>query len=277
MTQPDLGRRLTALRKEKNMTQEELVEKSHVSVRTIQRIEAGEVLPRMSTVKILLQALGADLESISSSPTTNNMVTKQNPLPQDGRTTLLIALVAGAIYLGLEIILSAMDIAWINREEPWEAMVNLIYIVLSVVMVTCYALFIRGFIVLSNLFENKLLKIGSFLMLGVVASFSILDIVYLPTEDYETLILPYALAAVIGGGCMLIFGISLIRLQDGMGELARIAGVLEILVGIMMITVIFFFIGYIIVVPAVLVEILLLYRGYEYLSRSKSSDVAVSA
>ena len=46
MQQPELGRRLTALRKERTLTQEELVEKSHVSVRTIQRIEAGEVLPR---------------------------------------------------------------------------------------------------------------------------------------------------------------------------------------------------------------------------------------
>ncbi|HEY3430664.1 MAG TPA: helix-turn-helix transcriptional regulator, partial [Cyclobacteriaceae bacterium] len=53
MQQPELGIRLTALRKEKNLTQEELVAKSNVSVRTIQRIEAGEVLPRMSTVKIL--------------------------------------------------------------------------------------------------------------------------------------------------------------------------------------------------------------------------------
>ena len=56
MQQPQLGRRLTALRKEGNFTQEELVEKSYVSVRTIQRIESGEVMPRLSTVKILLNA-----------------------------------------------------------------------------------------------------------------------------------------------------------------------------------------------------------------------------
>lgn len=58
MQQPELGRQLTALRKEKSLTQEELAEKSHVSVRTIQRIEAGEVMPRTITVKILLEALG---------------------------------------------------------------------------------------------------------------------------------------------------------------------------------------------------------------------------
>ena len=66
MQQPELGRRLTTLRKEKNLTQEELVEKSHVSVRTIQRIEAGEVLPRMVTVRILLEALGESYESFST-------------------------------------------------------------------------------------------------------------------------------------------------------------------------------------------------------------------
>lgn len=111
MQQPELGRRLTALRKEKNLTQEELVEKSHVSVRTIQRIEAGEVLPRTITVKILLEALG---ESYDSFLTKQNqmMETQKSTLPTTYRNTLLIAVLAGAVYLISEIILGTMDIAW---------------------------------------------------------------------------------------------------------------------------------------------------------------------
>jgi hypothetical protein len=42
--------------------------------------------------------------------------------------------------------------------------------------------------------------------------------------------------------------------------------------GCAFVTVILFFIGYLISVPAVIVEILLLYRGYEYLSRSTAAS-----
>jgi transcriptional regulator with XRE-family HTH domain len=98
MQQPELGQQLTALRKEKNLTQEELVEKSHVSVRTIQRIEAGEVLPRISTVKILLEALGESYESFTSK-STQAVETQQITLPNTNRNTLLIAAIAGGVYL----------------------------------------------------------------------------------------------------------------------------------------------------------------------------------
>src|SRR5690606_17862954 len=98
MQQPELGRRLTALRKAKNLTQEELVEKSHVSVRTIQRIEAGEVLPRTITVKILLEALGERYETFLTQQN-QVMETSKNILPAANRNTLLIAVLAGAVYL----------------------------------------------------------------------------------------------------------------------------------------------------------------------------------
>src|SRR5688572_5600514 len=62
MKQPELGRKITELRKSKGWTQEELVEKCNVSVRTIQRIESGEVTPRSYTTKTILAALGYDLD-----------------------------------------------------------------------------------------------------------------------------------------------------------------------------------------------------------------------
>jgi transcriptional regulator with XRE-family HTH domain/ketosteroid isomerase-like protein len=55
--QPELGKKIIDLRKAKGLTQEELVEKCNLSVRTLQRIEAGEVTPRPSTVKLIFEAL----------------------------------------------------------------------------------------------------------------------------------------------------------------------------------------------------------------------------
>ncbi len=274
MQQPELGRRLTALRKERNLTQEELVEKSHVSVRTIQRIEAGEVLPRMSTVKILLETLGESYETFLTKPT--NMETRTEQLEHSGRGILLTAVIAGAIYLAVEISLGAFDIAWLTKERDWEPWLNMVYIGLTVVMMAAYTLFARGFILLSKLFENKLLTIGAYLMIAAVLGVGILDCVTLFSGDTERLWLPYSIAAAVSGALTFVFGIALIRLQDGMGELSRVAGILEILIGCALITVIFFFIAYIIMVPAIIVEILVLYRGYEYLSKSTAGQVAVS-
>jgi transcriptional regulator with XRE-family HTH domain len=272
MQQPELGRRLTALRKERNLTQEELVEKSHVSVRTIQRIENGEVLPRMSTVKILLKALGESYESFTTKPT-QVMETQKSILPNVNRNTLLIAVLSGAVYLVAEIILGAMDIAWIISDDGWEFRMNAIYTGLTVVMVISFALFARGFIALSIVFENTLLKAISYVLIIATAGLGILDVTSLSVEDVESLWLPYAVAAVIFGALSIVFGVSLIRLQDGMGELSRIAGILEIVIGCMLVTVVLFFITYVIMIPAVVVEILVLYRGYEYLSRSEPIQV----
>jgi transcriptional regulator with XRE-family HTH domain len=269
MQQPELGRRLTALRKERNLTQEELVEKSHVSVRTIQRIESGEVLPRMSTVKILLEALGESYESFSAEPPQVKETPKSN-LPHARRNAVLVAALAGTVYLVSEIMLAGMDLLWITGDHDWGFELNAIYTGFTVVMVISYALFARGFIVLSTVFENTLLKAVTYMLIVATGGMGILDVTSLSAEDVESLGIPYAMAAVLFGALGIVFGVALIRLQDSMGELSRIAGMLEIVMGAMLVTVVLFFVSYVILIPAVVVEILVLYRGYEYLSRSES-------
>ncbi len=49
MKQPDLGLKVSELRKERGFTQEQLAEVCEVTPRTIQRIEGGEVEPRAFT------------------------------------------------------------------------------------------------------------------------------------------------------------------------------------------------------------------------------------
>ena len=57
MKQPDLGKKIAELRKARGYTQEELVEICNLSVRTLQRIESGEVSPRSYTLKVIFSAL----------------------------------------------------------------------------------------------------------------------------------------------------------------------------------------------------------------------------
>ena len=60
MEQPKLGIKIAELRKAKGLTQEELVQKCEITVRTLQRIESGEVTPRSYTIKAIFKALNYD-------------------------------------------------------------------------------------------------------------------------------------------------------------------------------------------------------------------------
>jgi len=57
MKQPELGKKIIELRKQKGLTQEDLAARCYINVRSIQRIEAGEVIPRLSTLNILTEVL----------------------------------------------------------------------------------------------------------------------------------------------------------------------------------------------------------------------------
>lgn len=57
MKQPELGKKILELRKRKGLTQEELAGDCKLNVRTLQRIESGEVNPRSYTVRTVFAAL----------------------------------------------------------------------------------------------------------------------------------------------------------------------------------------------------------------------------
>ncbi len=69
MTQSPLAEQLIQKRIEKGLTQEELADLSQLDVRTIQRVEKGEVKPYFSTLKLLSQALDYDfIAEINNKP-----------------------------------------------------------------------------------------------------------------------------------------------------------------------------------------------------------------
>ena len=60
MEKLEFGTKLIEVRKAKGLTQEDVAEKSKITVRTIQRIESGIVKPRAFTIKIISESLGFD-------------------------------------------------------------------------------------------------------------------------------------------------------------------------------------------------------------------------
>lgn len=139
------------------MTQEELVEACNVSVRTIQRIEAGEVTPRLSTIKIIMAALGENMDYIYQIPedysnNPNNLQSTESWL-QLAWVGGIVAFVLGFIDTGVEIMLSESN----SLDMPIT-----LYLSVKIGSLSTYILFYIGIIKLADFFENQLLSISSY-------------------------------------------------------------------------------------------------------------------
>lgn len=59
-----IGEKITKIRKQKGLTQENLAENAKVNLRTIQRIENKETVPRGTTLTLICKALNINIEDI---------------------------------------------------------------------------------------------------------------------------------------------------------------------------------------------------------------------
>ena len=276
--QPTLGQELAKIRKEKGLTQEELVEKCHVSVRTIQRIESGEVTPRLSTVKILLAALDHDVEhwmAQSSDEDNHSFIKKIKVMllvdvpSSQLKAALANSWVAGIVYFIMMLAEVVLDSILLEQSLSYEMTVG--YCAVKVMAGLSFVVFIRGFLALGTLFENYLMKIAAYLYGFVVVAVATGDIILvLLFENNDLVNGVYVWTALIMFGAVeIVFGMALLRLQDGMGKLAKYAGVLEIITGISFITVILVFVGIITVVPALVIQILILFKAFDLIQQGK--------
>ena len=78
-----LHHRLVSARQQKGFTQEELADLTGLSVRTIQRIENGETVPRSYTVKVVAKALALSYEELTVDVTLLPAASPGRVEPQD--------------------------------------------------------------------------------------------------------------------------------------------------------------------------------------------------
>lgn len=272
MKQPELGRKISELRKAKGLTQEELVEKCNIGVRTIQRIEAGEVTPRSYTVKTILAALDYDLSKISDDE--NNLfdsfigwmksfmlIDIDVDKPSDFLIKELnIAWIFGIFYLILGFFEGAAD--YFLFKEDRMIFNSGIYIAIKVFSIVTFVLFQRGFIMIGGLFRNYLLKITSFIMIIAITLLNGYDIISIFYDSIENKFIAGASALTFGIICI-IYGYSLISLKKSIGRIAKYAGLLEIICGCFLLTIVLSFVGLIIFIPAELIEIIIIFKVIE--------------
>ncbi len=228
MKQPRLGKRISELRKAKGWTQEELVEKCNLNVRTIQRIEAGEVTPRSYTVKALFEALGVQWkEEGQQGPA------ELSPATGENRTWILMGFIAGIVYF----IVSFFEIAMDMEIVEGIGMSTEGYIPLKVSVFLFFSLFLFGYTKIAQVIPNKTLEVGAWVLLGLNALWIIIDIlayidIFYPLEDYIFVKL------ITVGLAYILFGFGFLQYKNLWSNGTTILGALAIITGVLFATVI---------------------------------------
>ena len=277
MKQPELGRKLSELRIAKGLTQEELVERCNISVRTIQRIEAGDVTPRSYTIKTILAALESDMNAISDEDNSSVYSILQRlkriflfeidlEKPSDFLVIHLnIAWVFGIIFLAASTVAGIGDFFLISGGEyiygKW------MYVFAKIITLVALIFFIRGFILIGHLYKNYLMRIISLIMIAVYALTTIYDIVFLPDiHDSFISLIPFA---ILFGITAIIFGIALIQMSKALGRLAEYAGILEIIIGGTLLTILLSPIALFLTYPAGIIQIIILFKTKELIQQKE--------
>lgn len=286
MKQPELGKKISELRKDKGLTQEELVDKCNISVRTLQRIESGEVTPRSYTVKTILAALDYDLSKISDIDDNNERnffewlrdvllidITRDKPANYLIKQ-LNIAWLFGLIYFILGFLEGAAEYYRIKEDQMIFSIP--FYICMKISVLIAFFFFQRGFIIVGHLFKNYLLKIMSFVLIFGMFLVIIYDLASLFSKSIEREFILGA-EALTFGGIGILFGVSLIKLQKSFGQIPVIAGIFEIFAACFFLTLLFAFVGQIILIPAELLEIVILFKAVEIIkSKQPESETIIS-
>jgi len=285
MKQPDLGRKISELRKIKGFTQEELVDKCNISVRTLQRIETGLVMPRSYTIRTIFAALDYDIGRMIPDENTAGGNAggwfRTHILLDIDRTTpvefiirqLTIAWIAGILWFFLGFFEGAAE--HFRYSEERLVFSTPVYIAMKISVLISFIFFQRGFILLGAHFSNYALRILSFvLLIGTIAiiGYDIASIFYDAAERKFIL----GAEAFTFGGILIVYGFSLVQLRKHLGGIARFAGVFEILTGCFFITIVLAFIGFFTAMPADLLEILILFKSIDVI-KSVRAPVGVGA
>ena len=272
MKQPLLGKKITELRKQKGLTQEELVERCNVTVRTIQRIESGETTPRIYTIKTILNALGLDYEKVFEREYNEGKFDKiLRFFPSNLKEVLNVSFIAGIVYFVLgfvEMGYYATSFFDLDSQTNWSDLPiknygsyseNGIYIFIKIISIISFSLLMRGFVLVGSYYKNYLVELMAFVMIIMHIIFEISDIVSI---NFENSLVEFIMIskAVTFGVIMIFFGVGLYRLKSHLGNLPKITGILEIITGVCFATVFLSVFGLIFLTPLELLELLLLYK-----------------
>lgn len=266
--QPELGQKILELRKAKGLTQEELVDRCNINVRTIQRIEAGEVTPRMFTVKTILEALGYDLDAVQFRETDEET---SSASPQGPSPALKSTLIMGITYFILSFVETFFDLEIWGAYPPTsfqEVIPFSAYLLLKIIIVLTFGGFMLGFYRVASWKSNTVVKITAIILAGLTLVYEAIDSYsYYVGKSHVSFLIVEAISF---GIVYILFSIGLMKYRRTFGDLAYYTGILGVVTG-------FFFMTVILAIPGLILltvfEILCLALLYRAIERSSQKEI----
>ncbi|MEX0272871.1 MAG: helix-turn-helix domain-containing protein [Flavobacteriaceae bacterium] len=256
MKQPELGIKISELRKQKGLTQEELVHRCNINVRTLQRIESGEVTPRSYTIKTILSALDHDYESLYE-----NNPSKIKPISaseaKSSFSLLTITWVAGILFLVAAVFEGIVD--WYRFYDGELIFGRSWYMAIKIMVLVFNCVLLFGFLITGKLLNNYLMKIAAVLMAFALFCFCTYDIISLFRGGitFEVIILAEAITF---GALGILFGISIIKSSAQLGRIAYVSGGMELLTAFCLLTVFLAPLALFLFFPTIILEVLVLVK-----------------
>lgn len=253
MNQPGLGTRISELRIQNSMTQKELADLCNIDIRTIQRIEAGEVVPRMYTLKLLSTALGFDLGQFNGNDKNHRGVS-------NNKTRL--SLVAGIVFS-----VNAVPVIFYLITGSLNPFIYFLSITIQIIT---SMLFFRGFYFLGKQCGNMVLAISAFITAILLP---LINLVELLKSSVFKAAYPVTIASVIFTLlCIngIVFGVGLLIEANNRQRLFKlnpftVAGVLTIIQSILFLSLKLKFssVGLLISIVTNVFLVVILYKAYK--------------
>lgn len=256
MKQPELGNKISAIRNQKGITQKELSEAGNIDIRTLQRIESGEVTPRLSTLKLIAGALSTDFNVFNGN---------EEKVAGFVSADVLLALV----FTGMACLFSWILFSPIGPKNDFFSAVNLL---VGIVYTITGVFFYYGFHLIGKMRENRLMQYGAFIILVTLPLFLISVLI---TTEFSFAKYISHLIVILSGINSIVFGIGLLKAGSQNAILYRGAGILQMLIAPFFIIPIpaLSIVGCWLSIPFMLMLVAILYREYRDLKTQQVATV----
>ena len=254
MKQPALGKKILELRKLKGLTQEDLVEKCNINVRTIQRIEAGEVSPRSYTIKTILEALEVDSNEVFQKELEDAI-----QFSNDEISKLNSSWIVGIFYILVTIIGFFLEYSlWEDSTTQEELLMKIPY---NIIFLIVLLLYLRGYYMLSKVFKINALtqSVFAYFIIELIIAGMTLSVMFFDLDTSYSEIFFGIVFMILLGISEIILGLGIRKLKDYVDSYANALGIAKIVNGALLISILFSPIAIFIALPILIFEVIFLY------------------
>lgn len=145
-----------------------------------------------------------------------------------------------------------------------------LYIFIHLLSLVVYIVFIHGFRLVGDRLSNNLLKLTSNILIISAIFYYGYIILTVISPNLENIVI-HILCLVIFGAVNIPFGIALLKLKPQFGSLATAAGVIEIITGASLLSVILSILGILLLAPLYILDSMILFRAAKKFEESPTT------